>query len=192
MNKEVEQVIKVFRDGGVLIFPTDTAFGIGCRMDDEKAVARVFDIKQRKRSEAVLVLVDGIKMTEKYVEIPKSVRTKLINKYWPGGLSVFFKTKSGKVPGIVTANSDILAVRWPKHEVMEKIIHEVGIPIIATSANRSGEKTPYKLEDLDEGVVEQVDAVLKGECADKKESTVIDTVVEPWKIIRQGAVEVNL
>lgn len=182
----IEETIDVLRKGGVAIFPTDTAFGIGCRMDNVDAVKRIFEIKQRSLDNAVLVLVDSIEMAEEYVEIPQDVKTKLVKRYWPGGLSIFFKCKEGKVPGVVTANTQVLAIRWPDHKVMEQVIKEVGVPIVATSANRSGEATPYTLEELDEGVVEQVDTVLKGECTFKKESTIIDTTVTPWKTIRMG------
>lgn len=187
-----DEVVKIFKKGGVVIFPTDTAFGIGCRMDDEKAVRRVFEIKQRSLDNAVLILIDSIEMAEKYVEIPEDVRTKLINKYWPGGLSLFLKTKLGMVPGIVTAHTPVLAVRYPQHEGILNVIKKVGVPIIATSANRSGEETPYSIENLDKGIVEQADTVMQGECTYKEESTIIDTTVTPWKIIRQGAVKIEL
>lgn len=187
----LEETIEVLKKGGVAIFPTDTAFGIGCRMDDEDAVKRVFKIKERSLDNAVLVLVDSIEMARAYVEIPDDVRKKLVDKYWPGGLSIFFKCKEGKVPGIVTANTPVLAVRWPDHKIMEEVVSKVGVPIVATSANRSGEATPYTLEELDEGVVEQVDTVLKGECTYKKESTIIDTTTTPWKTIRTGAVAIE-
>lgn len=189
---DTQKAIKIFKEGGVVIFPTDTAFGIGCRMDDKKAVERIFNIKRRAYSEALLVLVDSIEMAQEYVEIPAEAREKLVNKYWPGGLSIFFKTKNGKVPGVVTANSNILAVRWPKHKDMEEIIRQVGVPIIATSANRSGEATPYKLKDVDQEILKQADAVLMGECTYEKESTIVDTTIKPWKFIRHGAVEVKL
>lgn len=184
-------VIDIFRKGGVVIFPTDTVFGIGCRMDDEKAVARVFDIKKRERKEALLVLVDSVEMAEKYVEVSDEARVKLVNKYWPGGLSIFFKTKPGKVPGIVTADSNILAVRWPKHKKIEEIIREVGVPIIATSANFSGEKTPHSLDEVDEKISEQADYVMKGECTYRRESTIIDTTIKSWRVIREGAIKIQ-
>lgn len=191
MENNIQEVVTVLRSGGIAIFPTDTAIGIGCRMDNEKAVERIFEIKQRPRENALLVLVDSIEMAHEYVEIPPDVKEKLIDAYWPGGLSIFLHTKKDKVPGIVTSDTAVLAVRWPKHATMERVIREVGVPIIATSANRSGEETPYTIEELDEGVVEQVDTVLIGECTYKKESTIIDTTLSPWKIIRQGVVKIE-
>lgn len=189
-NISIQKAIDVFKNGGVVIFPTDTAYGIGCRMDSESAVKKVFEIKQRSLDNALLVLVDGIKMAQQYVKIPQEVRQKLINQYWPGGLSIFFKCRPGKVLNIVTADTDILAVRNPSHPVMERIIHAVGVPIIATSANVSGRITPYAVSEVDPEILKQADYVLSGECTYKKESTIIDTTVKPWNIVRMGAVQV--
>lgn len=186
-----QKAIQLFREGKVGIFPTDTAFGIGCRMDDSAAVERVFEAKQRARDNALLVLVDSLKMAEKYVEVPDDVREKLIDTHWPGGLSIFFKTKPGMVLPIVTANTNVLAIRLPDHKGIEHIIHEVGVPIIATSANKSGGVTPYTMEEIDSEMLERVDFVLAGECTYKTESTIIDTTVTPWKTIREGAVKLS-
>lgn len=192
MNNNSTQVIKVFKEGGIVIFPTDTAVGIGCRMDDENAVKKIFNIKNRELNNALLVLVDGVNMAQKYVQIPDDVRIKLIDKYWPGGLSIFLKTKRGTVPGIVTANSDVLAIRLPDHKDMQQVIHEVGVPIIATSANISGGETPYRIEDVNKKILNQVDYVLQGSCTYERESTIVDTTVLPWRIIRQGVVKIEL
>lgn len=192
MNNKSIRAIEVFKKGGIVIFPTDTAFGIGCRMDNAESVKRVFEIKERSFSDALLVLVDSVEMAERYVDIPSDAREKLVQKYWPGGLSILFKTKPGKVLGIVTAKTPILAIRWPDHKMIEQIIHEVDVPIIATSANVSGGITPYTLGDVDQKLLEQVDFVLPGECTHKKESTIIDTTVTPWKTIRQGAVQLEI
>lgn len=191
MRTNMQNSIEFFKNGGVVIFPTDTAYGIGCRMDREDSVKRIYDIKKRSLDNALLVLVDSIEMAQEYVEIPDSVKEKLIDRYWPGGLSIFLKTKKGRVPGIVTANTDVLAVRLPEHDEIRKIIHDVGVPIIATSVNISGEKTPYLFSEVDKNICSQVDYVLEGECTYKKESTIIDTTTMPWKIIRQGAVDIK-
>jgi L-threonylcarbamoyladenylate synthase len=192
MHRDLEETIKVLKKGGVVIFPTDTAFGVGCRMDDENAVRRIFEIKRKPLSDALLVLVDSVDMAEKYVDIPGDVRKKLINRYWPGGLTIFFKCKKDKVPSIVRSGSDVLAIRWPNHKEIEEIIKKVGVPIIATSANISGKQTPFKVEDVNKSLIDNADYVMEGECAYKKESTIIDTTVTPWKIVRKGAVKLEL
>ncbi len=187
-----QKAIDTIKNGGVVIFPTDTAYGIGCRMDNKVAVDRIFKIKERSKKNPLLVLVDSIQMAEEYVEIPNDVKHKLLDFYWPGGLSVFFKTKKNKVPDIVTAKTSVLAVRLPNHKILQEIIHIVGVPIIATSANKSGEATPYAVDNIDDDIKRKVDMVFNGECTYKKESTIIDTTVNPWKIIRVGAVTVKI
>ena len=187
-----QKAVNIIKNGGIIIFPTDTAYGIGCRIDKEDAVDRIFKIKERSKKNPLLVLVDSIKMAEEYVEIPSEVRHKLLDVYWPGGLSVFFKTKKNKVLGIVTANKPVLAIRLPRHKVLQEVIHTVGVPIVATSANKSGEATPYAVDSIDADTKRQVDMVLDGECTYKKESTIIDATINPWKIVREGAVKVKL
>lgn len=190
-TNNTQKAIEVLKNGGVVIFPTDTAYGIGCRMDDETAVKRVFDIKKRLLDNALLVLVDSIEMAEKYVMFYHRSLI-FVKKYWPGGLTVFLPCKKELVPSIVRAGADILAVRFPKHKIIEQIIHEVGVPIIATSANISGESTPYSLDQVDKKLIDQVDYVMDGECTYKQESTIVDCTVNPWKIVRSGAVEIEL
>lgn len=190
MNKQIEKAIKIFRDGGIVIFPTDTAFGIGCRIDVAESVKRVFDIKKRDYSKPLLALVDSMKMAEEYVSIPKNVQEKMLDVYWPGGLTVFLKCDLEKVPSIVRSNTDSLALRLPAHDIIRYIIKQVGVPILATSANLSGNPTPYSLPEVDKELLSKVDFVLNGECTFKKESTILDCTVEPWKIIRQGVVKI--
>lgn len=193
MNKlNIQDAINCIKSGGVGVFPTDTVFGIGCRMDNEESVKRVFDIKKRAYDNALLVLVDSVQMATSYVKIPQDVRKKLVDVYWPGGLTIFFTCRENKVPAVVNAGTSILAIRWPKQTMIERIIQSVGVPIIATSANISGEDTPYSLSEVSKNIIAQVDFVLDGECTYKKESTIIDTTVKPWNIVRSGAVNIEI
>lgn len=191
MKQNIDKAIEIFRDGGVVIFPTDTAIGIGCIIDDENAVRRVYEIKKRDYKNPLLVLVDSIKMAEKYVEIPDDVKHTLLTKYWPGGLTVFFKCNLLTVPSIVRSGTNTLAVRFPDHKEIIEVINKVGVPIIATSANISGKETPYKISDVDNSLRSQVDFVMEGKCTFEQQSTIIDTTVAPWKIIREGAVKIQ-
>lgn len=192
MDKKIAQAVKVLQDGGIIIFPTDTAFGIGCRIDDEFAIKRLFQVRKRPETQATPVLVSGTHMAEEYlIEIPEDVFEKLLYPYWPGALTVVLPCKTEKVPDFVRGGGGNLGVRMPNHEVALKIIAEVGVPILGTSANFSGGKTPYAFEDLDPELVKLVDYVVPGECSVKQASTVIDCSVNPWKILRQGAIELR-
>ncbi|MBF8249751.1 MAG: threonylcarbamoyl-AMP synthase, partial [Candidatus Levybacteria bacterium] len=157
---KVKKAIEVLRAGGMVIFPTDTAIGIGCRIDDEKAIERLFKIRRRSRTKAVPVLFSSLEMVRRYVkEIPLDVE-KLMKKYWPGALTIVLHSNGVRVPLLVRGGGETLGVRVPDSEIIRTIIAEVGVPILGPSANFSGEKTPFKFEDLNPKLVRQADYVL--------------------------------
>lgn len=193
MNNYRQKAIEVLKNGGIVIFPTDTAYGIGCRIDDESAIKRLFKIRKRPETKATPVLVSGMEMAKKFwKKIPDAVTEKLIKHYWPGALTIVLPCKTDIIPGLVRGGGDTLGLRMPAREDLLEMIREVGVPIIGTSANFAGDKTPYKFSDLDPELVKLVDFVIKGESGIGQASTVIDCSVEPWKILRQGAVKLSI
>ena len=193
MNDSVKKAVEVLQNGGIIIFPTDTVYGIGCRLDDEGAIKRVYKIRNRPEEKAVLAVVDSVEMAEKYLlPIPRDVRSQLLEKYWPGGLTVILPCKTDMVPFSARAGGVTLAVRQTNHPVLVEIIKQLRVPLIAPSANFSGEKTPTSYEELDPKFSVLADYVVQGECGGSKASTIIDCSVTPWKIIREGAVIVKL
>lgn len=193
MNTDALQAIKVLNNGGIVIFPTDTAFGIGCRIDDDEAVKRLFKIRKRPEKKATPVLVSSLESARNYwKEIPDLVVEQLIKPYWPGALTIILPCKTEKVPSSVRGGGSTLGLRMPDNDILLGIIQEVGVPILGTSANFAGEQTPYKLEDLNPELKKQVDYILPGKCKIKHASTVIDCSIEPWKVLRQGAVKLSI
>lgn len=189
----IRKAADALRGGGIVIFPTDTAFGIGCRIDDGAAVEKLFTLRDRPLNKPTPVLFDGIDQVREYVrEIPADVREDLMEKYWPGALTIVLRANTEKVTGLVRGGSATIGVRIPNNEITHSIIKEVGVPIIGTSANFHGKDTPYRFGDLDPKLCEMVDYVVPGVCALKKESTVIDCTVIPWKIFRDGAMLVSI
>ena len=185
-----DDAIQNFTEGKVGIFPTDTAYGIGCRIDDAAAVERIYKIRSRPEEKALLALVSSVKMAKQYVEISHELEEKLIDKYWPGGLTIILNCNEEKIPSVVRANGSTLAVRWPDHKELCKIIEAVGVPIVAPSANLSGGETPLDLFEVDKALIDSVDFSISGVCTIRGVSTIIDTTVTPWKIIREGVVEI--
>lgn len=186
------EAIKILKQGGIVIFPTDTAFGIGCRMDSEQSVKKLFEIRKRPVNQATPVLVSSVGMAEAYFlsPLPDNVRH-LMEKYWPGGLTIVYPCQDAKVPSLVRGGRENLGVRMPDHEIALKLIEGVDVPILGPSANFHGEKTPYTYNDLDPDLVKLVDYVLKGDCKIGHVSTVVDCSVVPWKILRQGAIKIE-
>ncbi|MDO8460999.1 MAG: L-threonylcarbamoyladenylate synthase [bacterium] len=197
MNKDIQKATQILRDGGIVIFPTDTAFGIGCRIDDKKAVERLFKIRKRPLTQATPVLVDSVEMVQEYISsMPSEVKNKLMKKYWPGALTIILPCRIDRVPSLVRGGGKTLGVRMPDNKIIRKIISGVGVPILGPSANFHGEKTPYRLEDLDPKLIKLVDYVfqghpLQGQAFLPSPSTVIDCSVKPWRILRQGAISIQ-
>ncbi len=193
MDNQIEEAVKILNQGGIVIFPTDTAFGIGCRIDNERAVQRLFKIRKRPQSQAVPVLVSDIEMAKEYLEeIPEDVVQKLIIPYWPGALTIVLKAKKERVSSLVRGGGETVGLRMPNQAVVLEIIKKVGVPILGPSANFHGENTPYEFKDLNKELVPLVDYVVRGECALKSSSTVIDCTKIPWVILRQGAIKFKI
>jgi len=193
MEENVQKAIEVVKNGGIIIFPTDTVFGIGCRIDNESAVNRLFAIKQRSKTQAPPVLVNSIEMAQEYLlPIPQDVIDRLMKNYWPGALTIVLPCKIEKVSSWVRGNSNTLGIRVPNHQIILEIIRGVGVPIIGTSANFHGAKTPKTVDELDPDFVKKVDMIVEGVCNVGISSTVVDCSQKPWKILRQGSVTLHL
>ncbi len=189
---EIDQAITVLKQGGIVIFPTDTAFGIGCRMDVAQSVEKLFTIRRRPDNQATPVLVSSQNMALTYLLHPVADNVRqLMDKYWPGALTIVVPCKIARVPSQVRGGKNNLGVRMPDHEVTLRIIEEVGVPILGPSANFHGFETPYEYNKLDKEFVRLVDFAVSGTCKKKNVSTVVDCSVNPPKIIRQGEVVIK-
>src|SRR5581483_934279 len=190
---QIAKAVSILKNGGIVVFPTDTAFAVGCRIDNESAIKRLFAVRKRPQTQATPVLVDTVKIANDYLlRIPKDVVDKLIEPYWPGALTIILPCKEEKVPQLVRGGGKTLGVRIPNHPIARSIIRTVGIPILGPSANFHGGQTPYKMEDLDKEFLSKVDFVVEGECPIGMASTVIDCSITPWRIVRQGRVQINI
>ncbi len=189
MDRNVQKAVEVLKKGGIVIYPTDTAFGIGCRIDDHKAVDRLFTIRKRPLTQATPVLVASIEMSLAYLSSPSVIVRRLMNEYWPGALTIVAPCKKNLIYSPIRGGWKNLGVRMPDHEAALSIIRGVGVPILGPSANFHGEPTPHWIADLNKELINLVDFVVPGECTLKEASTVVDCSTEPYTIIRQGAVK---
>jgi L-threonylcarbamoyladenylate synthase len=187
-QEKIDQAVAILQQGGIVIYPTDTAFGIGCRIDNEASIQKLFSIRKRPLTQATPVLVASKEMAQSYLEPIPEEADSLIQKYWPGALTIILPCKTEKIPELVR-HGNTLGVRMPNHPTALSLIEKVGAPLLGPSANFHGEKTPYAFEDLDPELLKLVDFVVPGECSVKEASTVVDCSVRPWKIVRQGAVQ---
>lgn len=181
----------IVKGGGIIIFPTDTAFGIGCRIDNPEAVDRLFKIRRRPRTQPMPVLVSSTELALTYLDSPSDIVRRFMKDYWPGALTIVAPCKKNAVYSPIRGGGETVGLRMPNHPVILKIIEEAGVPILGPSANFHTEPTPYSMADLNPKLVKLVDYVVQGDCTVKKPSTVVDCSVDPHKIIRQGAVKLD-
>ncbi|MDP1721755.1 MAG: L-threonylcarbamoyladenylate synthase [Candidatus Gottesmanbacteria bacterium] len=186
--ESIKQAIQVLKEGGIIMYPTDTAFGIGCRMDDVKAVDRLFKLRKRPRTQATPVLVASKAMALAYYLDPSEIVRHLMKTYWPGALTIIAGCKENLVYSPIRGSGKNIGLRMPNHETALELIRGVGVPILGPSANFHGSPTPYCYEDLDLELIKLVDYVVPGVCSIGNASTVVDCSTGTIRIIRQGVV----
>ncbi|MEI8004113.1 MAG: L-threonylcarbamoyladenylate synthase [Methanothrix sp.] len=169
--------------GGVIVYPTETVYGLGANALDEQAVMRVFQIKKRPLSKPIFLAVSNFEMLKNVAEISKEDMD-ILEQLLPGPVSVLVKKKS-IVPDILTAGSPLLGIRYPDHETALRIIDLAG-PITSTSANRTGALPPTSADQVSSEIQDRVDAVVDGgKCRYGQSSTLLD--LQKREIIRPGA-----
>src|SRR5688572_28466074 len=135
-DEDFAEILSVLRAGGVIAFPTDTAYGLGADPFNDSAVRRIFDIKQRPEDKPILLLVKSLEMASRLAEISSEARV-LMDRFWPGPLTLILPSNP-VVPDLVTAGTGTVALRWPDSAFVMGLLERAENPITGTSANRSG------------------------------------------------------
>jgi L-threonylcarbamoyladenylate synthase len=187
----VQKAIQVLKNGGIIIFPTDTAFGIGCLAGNHQAMVRLFEIRQRPLAQPTPVLVSSFEMAKRYGEFSEIVVSQLVKPFWPGALTIIVPAKTDE--NLLAQKLENVGLRFPNNKTAQAIIEGCGAAIFGPSANFHGFPTPFAVKDLDPKLIELVDYVVPGETSGIfKSSTIIDTTTDPMQIVRSGGVEVEL
>lgn len=191
-ESELNKIKEILDNDGVIIFPTDTVYGIACNCFSEKAIKKVFDIKKRPENKPINVLsnnLDKIKLVSKNINEKEEF---LINKYMPGALTIILD-KNEKVSDILTAGLDTIGVRIPKNNISLRILENVSYPLATTSANISGDSAGIKITDFLKEFDGVVDAIIDGGETDLKVASTIVRVESDnkLKIIREGTLKIK-
>ncbi|MCS7121854.1 MAG: L-threonylcarbamoyladenylate synthase [Archaeoglobaceae archaeon] len=183
---EIRAAAEIIKKGGLVAFPTETVYGLGADALNEDAVGKIFKAKGRPADNPLIVHVSSFEQFYEIADV-NEIAEMLMKKFFPGPLTLVVKNK--KIPKIVTAGLDTVAVRMPNHRVALKLIDMSERPIAAPSANKSGRPSPTKAEHVIEDFGEEIDCIINaGETKIGLESTVIDTTVYPVEILRPGAI----
>lgn len=182
----IRKAAEIIKNGGLVAFPTETVYGLGADALNPKAVSALFEAKKRPLDNPPIVHVSKHVTIERLVEeIPSKARV-LMEKFWPGPLTLIFK-RSPAVPEVTVAGLDTIAVRMPRHNVALALIEESGCPIAAPSANLAGKPSPTSADHVLADLDGRIDAVLDaGSTMVGVESTVLDLTVDPPELLRPG------
>ena len=155
---EVEKSLEVLRQGGILIYPTDTIWGIGCDATSEESVGKVYNLKRRSESKSLVILVSDWEMLSEYVsEIPPDVRDFLEVAKKP--TTVVYRDPRGLAPNAI-ASDNTVAIRLVRHEFCKEFIRDFGKPIVSTSANISGSAPPTCFDDIESELLTKADYIV--------------------------------
>ncbi len=186
----VSEAVRVLDQGGLIIYPTETAYGIGVNIENHEAIVKLLAYKGDRKS-PIAIATSGVQMAEKYANLSETA-LKLYEKYLPGPLTVISNSNES-VDKLLTNNTGTIGVRVPDHKLVLSIVTKLGAPITATSANISGGKTPYSLEEYLENTSKEktdlIDLFIDaGKLSGELPSTVIKAVGDKLEIVRQGKI----
>jgi L-threonylcarbamoyladenylate synthase len=191
---KIHRAASILINNGVIGYPTETIYGIGCNAFNSQAVNRIYDLKSRDRGKAlILIAADVIQISDLVETIPEHAE-RLIENFWPGPLTIVFNASS-RLQEFAFRKSKTIAVRIPDSKICLSLLKICGFPIVSTSANKSGESAASHAQDVQAIFGEQLDAIIDGGPAPSTvPSTVVDITKEPARIVRVGsisALEIN-
>lgn len=196
-KEELNIAANSLKEGKLVIFPTETVYGIGANALDSKAVDSIFIAKGRANDNPLIVHISDFDMLESLVEEPSPLERKLMDAFMPGPFTLILKKKD-IIPNNVSANLDTVGIRMPENKIAHDLIKETNFPIAAPSANISSRPSGTKIEDIKDEFNDKVDIIIDGgETSVGIESTVlkvidgIPTILRPGKITPEDIIEIT-
>lgn len=188
----LEEAAAVLRTGGLVVFPTETVYGLGAHALDQQAVQAVFTAKGRPGDNPLIVHIASPRQVDSLVREVTPAAWRLIGRFWPGPLTLVLRRRP-HVPDVTTGGLDTVAVRMPAHPVALALIKAAGVPVAAPSANLSGRPSPTSPEDVLADMEGRVDLVVAaGPTEVGLESTVLDLTQDPPAVLRPGGVTLEM
>jgi L-threonylcarbamoyladenylate synthase len=191
-DKTLKECGEALRNGKLVVFPTETVYGLGANALEEDAVKKIFEAKGRPQDNPLIVHISDIDEIKPLVkEIPK-IAYELMEKFWPGPMTIIL-SKSSLIPDRTSAELDSVGIRMPSNKIARKLIKEAKVPIAAPSANISGRPSPTDIETCIEDLDGKVDYIIGGQkCDVGVESTVIDCTAYPPCVLRPGGITLEM
>ena len=187
-NRQIQEAAEVIRKGGLVLFPTETVYGIGADGLNEEAVRKIFKAKGRAQDNPLILHIDNMDMLNLIAKDISELEYKLMDAFWPGPFTIVLNKKEC-VPNAVTGGLDTVAVRMPKNIIANKLISYSKTPIAAPSANISGRPSGTCIEDIYDELKDSMDYIIDGgKCEVGIESTVVKVDSGKVRILRPGRI----
>ena len=181
----IDKICEVINNGGIVITPTDTIYGIMGDSLNEDVIRKVFEIKKRPFNKPLLLLMDSFEMVEQYTEEISEKERLLMDRYWPG-LVTFILKKNDKVNELITSGNDTVGIRIPNNKDLLEIIRRLNRPVISTSANITGTEVITSTQLLEKDLIDNIDYIEDGGEVDSESSTIIKIEDDKLVVLREG------
>ncbi len=181
----IKQVVECLKQGGVIVYPTDTTYGIGCDIYNRKGIKKIFQIKHRDARKPFSFICSDLAEISNYAQV-SNFAFKIMKRHLPGAYT-FVLDATKIVPDAVSTKQKTVGVRIPDNAICQAIVKELGHPLITTSANISGEATPQDPRDIEEQMGRMVDFVIDGGISMDDASSVISLLNDEIEVLRQGS-----
>lgn len=188
----IKEAGRTIREEGLVVFPTETVYGLGANALSDDAVKKIFEAKGRPQDNPLIVHIADIEDIENLVaEIP-DIAEKFMKEFWPGPMTIILP-KSSIIPDATSAGLSSVGIRMPSNVIARELIRAAGVPIAAPSANISGRPSPTDVQRCIEDLDGRVDCILGGKMSEiGLESTVIDCTVTPTCVLRPGGITLEM
>ncbi len=187
-NNIYRNTSEVLKKGGVIIYPTETLYGIGSYATDTNAINEIFKVKERARGKPFILLVSDLAMLEKYFIVPQIVMNNA-DKFIQDPVTIIFDQK-GELPGEISAGTDKIGVRISTNPFVKELFTYIDTPIVSTSANMSGEENTYSSEQIIKLFDNKVDLIIdSGNLPHSNGSSIIDITSTPPRLLREGDIK---
>ena len=186
--EELKIPAKIIKEGGIVIFPTETVYGIGTNGLNKEAIKKLYEVKQRPLNKPISLLVSNIEMVNQVAKNISKLEYKIMQNFFPGPLTIILEKKD-IVPDILTANTNTVGIRMPSGEIARKLIEYAGIPIATPSANISGKPSGTNIKDIQKDFEGKVDYFIdNGESKLGIPSTIVRVINNEVHILRHGSI----
>ena len=186
--EELKEPAKIIKDGGIVIFPTETVYGIGTNGFNEESVRKIYELKKRDFNKPISLLVSNMEMVKTVAENITNLERALMEQFWPGPFTIILKKKK-IVPDILTANGDTVGVRMPSGIIAKQLIEYAGVPIATPSANISGNPSGTNIDDIRNDFEGKVDCIIDSGISELGvASTIVKVIDGVPHVLREGTI----